>query len=266
MKKRYDAYANYYYNYNKKGKTKNKILAILFVIVSIAIVVFFSISFSNFLTISKIVNINTNYINEPKTLYAISLFKSQKSDDAFTYAQDVKKQGGAGYVYNYNSSYYVITSVYKTISDANKVKNSLQDNSINAELISIDLPSLNLKATLSTKSREVLTNSLNLFYNSYSKLYKLSIEYDKQNIDLIKIKEEFKTLFDDNNKTIQNYNTYFNQSTNVYVLYTKIYLNKLNNLIKNCESVDESVNISSFIKETYCKCLAEYLNLYNEIP
>ena len=55
MKKRYDAYANYYYNYNKKGKTKSKILAILFVIVSIAIVVFFSISFSNFLTISKIV-------------------------------------------------------------------------------------------------------------------------------------------------------------------------------------------------------------------
>lgn len=265
MKKRYDAYSNYYYHYKQKGKVKSKILAILFCLISIFIVIFFSISFSNFLTISKIVNINTNYIYENKVLYGLSLYQTNKIDDANTFSVDVKKQGGAGYIYLDNMTYYVLSSVYKTNQDAQKVKNNLESNGFTTSVVKIELKNINFKANLSQKSSKVLGESLNLFYENYVSLYNISVEYDKQNIDLIKVKEKYNNLASSNAKKIETFNNYFNSSTNVYILYVKIYLNKLNNIIKNGVNLDESVNVSSFIKDSYCKCLKEYINLYNDM-
>ena len=265
MKKRYDAYANYYYKYSNKKKTKTKVLSILFCLITILIVVFFSISFSKFLTISKIVNVNSNYINESKSLYALSLYSSTNKTDANNYSTDVKKQGGAGFVYYKDSTFFILSSIYKTNSEATTVKNNLAKNNIDSEIIKIELPTLNIKASLTTKSGKILSEGITLFYNSYSSLYKISLNYDTQNIDIIQAKHQIASLLDENTKVITNFNKYFNQSTNVYVLYIKIYLNKLNNVVTQLTTIDESENFSSRIKETYCEVVNEYLNLYGEM-
>ena len=265
MKKRYDAYSNYYYHYKQKGKVKSKILAILFCLISIFIVIFFSISFSNFLTISKIVNINTNYIYENKVLYGLSLYQTNKIDDANTFSVDVKKQGGAGYVYKNNDIYYVLSSIYKSSGEANKVKNNLQENGVNSEIIKIEIPAINFKATLTTNSSKILSEGVGLFYNNYSDLYNLSVEFDKQNIDTIKAKSKINDMYNQNLKIVQNFSNYFNQSTNLYILYVKIYLNKLNSVINDLLNLDDSENLSSSIKGTYCNIIGEYLNLYKEM-
>lgn len=265
MKKRYDAYANYYYKYNKKGKFKTKLLTIIFCLFTIMVLVFFSISFSNFLTISKIVNVNSNYIYENKTLYALSLYSTSNKAEANTYSSNIKKQGGAGYVYKNNNSYYVLSSIYKSSGEANKVKNNLQESEVNSEIIKIDIPAINFKASLTTNSSKILSEGVGLFYNNYLDLYNLSVEFDKQNIDTIKAKSKINDIYNQNQKTIQNFNNHFNQSTNVYILYVKIYLNKLNNNINDLLNLDDSENLSSFIKETYCNIIGEYLNLYKEM-
>lgn len=265
MKKRYDAYANYYYKYNKKGKFKTKLLIILFCLFTIMVVVFFSISFSNFLTISKIVNVNSNYIYENRTLYALSLYSSNNKTEVNTYSDNIKKQGGAGYVYKNNDIYYVLSSIYKSSGEANKVKNNLQENGVNSEIIKIEIPAINFKATLTTNSSKILSEGVGLFYNNYSDLYNLSVEFDKQNIDTIKAKSKINDMHNQNLKIVKNFSNYFNQSTNVYILYVKIYLNKLNSVINDLLNLDDSENLSSSIKETYCNIIGEYLNLYKEM-
>jgi len=264
-KNRYDAYSNYYYKYSKKKKIKSKLLSIFFVLFSLAVVIFFSISFSNFLNISKIVNTNTNFINNNKTLYALSLYQSTNLETCQNYKEELIKQGGAGYIYFDNNVYNVLSSVYPSLKEANSVKANLEQSGVSSSVLKIELPVINFKINLTTKSREILNEGISLFYNNYLKLYNLSNEYDKSSIDFISLKTQVNNLYESNKNIIENYNNYFNTSSNIYILYLKIYLNKLNVIIKNFQTLDESVNVSSKIKETYCNVLSLYKNLYNEM-
>lgn len=265
MKKRdYEAYSHYIVRARKKN-VKTKILAIIFCLFSLGVVVFFSIGFSNFLTISKIVNINTNYINSDINLYAISLFSSNNYNESSEYSESVKKQGGAGYLYNSDGKYYVLASVYKSQNEAKSVSANLTNNNIENTILLFKMPALNLKVNLTSKSADVLNEAVSLFYNNYLSIYNYSIDFDKQNIDEIKVKSNIFALLENNTKVIENFNTHFSQTTNVYLVYIKIYLTKLNGLLKNVESVDESINLSSYLKELYCKVISLYQNLYSEV-
>jgi len=265
-KERFDPYSNYYYKENKKKNRKTKIISILFVLLSISIVIFFSISFSNFLTISKIVNVNSNYIFDDKTLYAISIKSTNKLSEAEIESENIKKQGGAGYILNTGANAFeIISSIYSSEKDAKSVKSNLSNSGINSQIIKIKLPAFNFKVNLSTKSTQVLSNGINIFYASYKKLYDLSVDYDSKKIDYTNLKTSLNNLYNDNKEIIQEYNSNFTNSSNIYILYVKIYLNKVNDIISKLQIKDESYNLSSEIKYAYCNVLNSYLDLYNEM-
>lgn len=265
-KQRFDPYSNYYYKLNKRKNRRAKFYTILFVLFSISIVIFFSISFSNFLTVSKIVNINSNYIFEDKTLYAISLETLNNLSEAESKSENVKKQGGAGYILNNGANEFkIISSIYLTEKDAKSVKENLEASGTNCEIIKIKLPAFNFKVSLSNKSSEILSDGINIFYSSYKNLYNLSIDYDSNNIDLVALKTSLNNLQTNNQKIIEKFNSNFNMSNNIYILYVKIYLQRANDIILNLQNLDESVNFSSEIKYAYCNILNQYLDLYNEM-
>lgn len=265
-KERFDPYSNYYYKLNKRKNRKTKFLTILFVILSISIVIFFSISFSNFLTISKIVNVNSNYIFEDKTLFALSLDIAKTLIEAENKSDNIKKQGGAGFIYNNGGNEFkIISSIYLTEKDAKSVQNNLENNGINAEIVNIKLPAFNFKINLSSKSTEVLSKTINLFYINYKTLYDLSLEYDSKTLDFTNFKSKTNLLYNENEEIIKNFNSHFKTSNNINILYIKIYIKRLNEIIKQLETMDESTNISSEIKYAYCNILNQYLSLYNEM-
>jgi len=265
-KERFDPYSNYYYKFNKKKNRRAKLLTILFVILSLSIVVFFSISFSNFLTLSKIVNINSNYIVEDKTLYAISLYSTNNLNEAESKSENIKLQGGAGYILNTGANEYkILSSVYIHQKDAKSVKNNLESNGTICEIVNLTMPAFNFKISLTSLSQKILNNGINLFYSNYKTLYNLSVEFDSNKINHTTLKTSLNNLYNSNKKTIDEYNSKFSSSNNVYILYVKIYLNRLNDIILDLTNKDESFNISSEIKYTYCSVLGCYFNLYNEM-
>ena len=264
-KERYDAYSNYYYKIDKKKNRKTKVLSIFFIILSILIVVFFSISFSNFLVVAKIVNINTNYIYETRTLFALSLFETDKIDDAETKAKEIKKQGGAGYIYKPEDKIFVLSSIYDNKKDAIKVKTNLDNSGITSSIVEIELPKIDFKINLSSKSSKILNKGIELFYSNYKNLYNLTVSFDMNEIDFIAAKNNVNDLLQDNKQTVNEYINNFNQPSNIYILYVKFYLNRLNDILNDLLKKDETTNFSSEMKYSYCCVVNCYLNLFDEM-
>ena len=262
----FDAYAKYRYTKNtKKTGKKGKVFAILFVVFCLCVVVFFSISFSNFLVVGKIVNINSSFIQDKHTLFALSLASFDNASLANQKSLEQQKQGGAGFVFQTNGAYKVLSSIYPSQKDCQKVASNLGDAGLEAEIIELTLPAVNLKINLSSSSSQIFGEGLNLFFKNYQTLYSLSLDFDKQNIDAIKLKSEIKNLQENNLKVVNDFSNHFLRSSNVSVLYAKIYLNKINTNLENLISTDESVNLSSTIKQTYCKIINDYLTFCKEI-
>lgn len=264
-KERFDAYANYYYKKDKKKNRKAKFLSVVFIILSILIVVFFSISFSNFLVVAKIVNINTNYIYEDRTLYALSLVETDKKSEAEEQSIEIKQQGGAGFIYKLDNKFNVLSSIYDNKKDATNVKINLEKNGINAKLIEIIMPKIDFKISLSSKSSKILNEGIELFYSSYKNLYNLSVSLDTNELDMIGVKNNINELIKSNEKVVDEYINNFNQASNIYILYVKIYLNRLNDILNDLKNKDETTNFSSEIKYSYCSVIDCYLNLFDEM-
>ena len=263
---RIDAYANYYYKLNKKKTYKTRFLAIFFVFFCVSVLIFFSVSFSSFLTVSKIVNVNSNYIYNNKMVYGLSLYKTNNLTEAKERASEVNKQGGAGFIYNDKlNGIYIISSIYKTKEDALSVKKNLENNNINSEIIEINLPAINLSVNLNSKSQKILNNGVNMFYSTYVKLYNLSISFDKSEIDNKTLKVYVNNILQECNETLNEFTTHFNSANNVYILYVKIYLNQAKDFLSKFTLLDESVNLSSEIKLVYCNILNCYLSLCDEM-
>lgn len=266
MKNKYDAYAKYRYNYksnSKKRIKKKSVLTVLFVIFSISVVVFFSLAFSNFLVVNKIVNVNSSFITNAKVLYALSLDSANTLVSAKEISEKQQSQGGAGYVYFKNDKYFVISSIYQNSQDCKKVQQNLKKSGLEPEIVEILLPPINLKLNLSSNLLNLFTKAVNLFYENYTNLYSISTEFDKQTLDNTGAKMQIKQILD-NNKTIYNdFSKQFSKSSNSSIIYTKIYLAKSNALLEDLLSLTDEKNMSSEIKQTYTKIIDNYLDFTN---
>lgn len=262
----FDAYSEYRYKKKpQKRAKKGKFLAIFFVIFCLIVIIFFSISFSNFLLVGKVVNINSNVSQIEKTLFCLSLSSHQNKDDALISSKNQQNQGGAGFVYQTNGAFKVVSSIYSSKKDCEKVVSNLNNSNYSCEIIPLNLPQINLKLNLNSSQTKILNESLNLFYKNYQTLYNLSVEFDKQNIDEIKLKSSVKNLQDENAKVCEKYSKNFQQSSFISVLYVKIYLNKINSYLENILCAEENIYLSSATKLAYCEIILDYQNLCNEI-
>lgn len=260
-------YSKYYYKPQKNQVRKrvgSKVSVACFVIALTLTVGFFSYAFANFLTIGKIVNINTNFIVEGRTFYAISLKTDTTLQDANESAKNFKSKGAAGYIYNSEiGQYKILSSAYSTKKDALTVKENLVQSDINAEIIELKFLPLNLKISLNSKSSEALKKGLNLFFLNYKNLYELSNKFDANKLDEMNVKKEINSMILDNESVIKNTAKIFSTSNNIAVLYSKIYLGQINKSLNELLNVENQ--LSSEIKNTYFKIIFQYLNLQDEI-
>ncbi len=260
----YSKYKYVYVNYNKKNHKKT-FFTLIFLFFTIFVLVAFSVAFSSNFFVNKVASFNYQYAKQEKTLYALSLCSFSEIDSAKKQVESVKNQGGAGYIFCDSNEYNVIGSIYHNLSDAESVRTSLEKSGIISKIVTLTLPKVVLKANLSSKSNEILTEGLNLFYENYEKMYYLSNKFDKQEIDIIKLKSELNLLKQDNQKVIDNFSLHFSQSSNVNILYVKIYLQNINKAIDNFLQLDDAKNYSSEIKSCYCNVVQSYLNLCTEM-
>lgn len=260
-------YSQYYYKPQKNQKrkrVKSSFSVFFFVLALVLVVGFFSYAFANYLTIGKIVNINTNFISSGKTFYAISLETENSLQSANEKAQEYKLKGAAGYVYKVGTlEYKILSSCYTNKKDAQTVVENLKENEITAEIIELEFLPVNLKINLNLKSSETLKKGLDLFYSNYLSLYELSNKLDANKLDELSVKKEINNMITDNESVINDITKVFSTSNNIAVLYSKIYLNQINKVLNKLLTTENL--FSSEIKSSYFEIIFQYINLQDEI-
>lgn len=229
----------------RKGGHKKK-LKILIVIAIVIVAIFFCFQFYNFIK-------SKNNVNSTKNFYALSIAKYENQQLAQNMATNIKLQSGAGYVYFYNNEYYVLVSCYKNKDDAIKVRDNLNDNGYQLEIVNLEIKSVNFDLKLTNEQKKCLENSLNLFIDNYSYLYDKSIEIDCNTTTVSELKEDLNKLYINNQEIINNLNNTVKDVSYSKVIYLKIYLNTLQEKLK--QLIEIQSNYSSFIKETYFEIL-----------
>lgn len=268
MKKKVENdYSKYYYKPQKntsRKKVRAKFSVVFFMALLVLVVGFFSYAFSNFLTIGKIVNINTNFISSGKTIYAISLETENSLEEATKKAQEYKLKGGAGYVFKDGTlNYKILSSAYSSKKDAQSVSNNLIESGISAEIVELNFLPINLKISLNSKESETLKKGINLFYSNYLSLYELGNKFDQNKLDEVSVKKEINYMISDNSDVIEEISKTFSTSNNIAVLYSKIYLGQINKTLNKLLTTENL--LSSEIKNSYFEIIFQYLSLQDEI-
>lgn len=175
-------------------------------------------------------------------------------------ASEIKLQGGAGFVCNKDENCYVFFSCYKTLLDAQKITDALNENGYQVEIITMCM-SANMN-NLSIKNKN-FGKYFNLFYENYCKLYDLSIEFDKNNINMENLNDSIEQLLIYDNNFINEFNSQLNSSANSIAIYLKIYLNNLVEQLQNLKT--KTTNVSSEIKFAYFNVIDIFQQLLQNI-
>lgn len=194
-----------------------------------------------------------------QTIYALSLQKSEDKSQIESKKNELQAQNGAGFVYEKDNCFYLLSSLYENVNDAELVKNNLKNSGIESEILTIALDSQKIEGAFSNDEKTVLSNTLKATYETFKKLYDVAISLDTNLIDkskaklntseifssLVALKTNFETIFEQKDKQLELLNTKLTDACAV-----------LSNLVSE-QYESQNQTFSSLIKLSYCKILLE---------
>lgn len=219
------------------------------------------------LWLSKIVptfvGIDNNLLAVEKQVYCVSAGTFEDYSTAFTFSETIKKQGGAGYILKQNNLYYVLLSGYPKKDSALKVIENLSYENIDSQLYVISLEKISMKISDESNDKLFVKDALNIFYNTYEKLYNLSVDYDQNNLSKSEVLNQIELLNENIEKCKNNLSTKNNSVSDATLVYLKLYLDDLSQSLNELQACKE--NFKGEIKATYFKCLELYSSFRQEI-
>lgn len=235
-----------------------KIAVFFFSIICIIGCIFIAQFFASALT-TGIIQVSSNANNAlcEFKVYAISVGSYSTKNTAETIALSYRQKNAAGFIYKENEKYHIIVSAYEKENDAKMVKESLEKENLQCEIILISFSEVHLKNISSTTQEKTFLESLNIFKTIFIELYDISISLDTEVIDETKAKIDIISLKATTEERLQKINR---GTTSVDGIYYQIIKNKYEeviselNYLKNYEST-ENINLSSKIKFSYLNIL-----------
>lgn len=200
-------------------------------------------------------------------IYAISMFQSSILSSAEESANQIKTQGGAGYIYNDSSVYYVLASAYEKQNDAELVKENLISSGYTPTIITIFIPEITITSNLNANEKTALSSALNIFKTTYQQLYDLSINLDTSLKDETECKVLLNDIASNVSKVKTTFDGAFNSKLTNSILNVKLKLESLSNSIATLleYTSTSSVSFNSKLKYTYIETLNLNKTLCKEI-
>ena len=242
---------------NKFGK----FFAICFSIVALLLTITMADLFSSLITVGGFTFTNSNISLNKFTLYAVYTNTSTSSSSAQEQSNICKSGGGAGYIYMDKTNFYVIASIYESEEDAKKVLTNIKATHTNANVLELVVMPIELSSNLENKERSTLEEAINIFKNTYKKLYDISVSLDTSVINDVNAKFSINELGSTISKINSNFLTLFSGETSSDLLAIKASLSELAECLNELINDYNTSYYSSKIKETYCKTILIYKNL-----
>jgi len=209
---------------------------------------------SNLLVISNIFQLSSAVEVDGMVVYALSTASCQTKETLFESQTELQTLNGAGYIFKQDETYFLISSIYENLRDAELVSKNLKNNGMNCEIINITLKKESLVGNFSNEEKTVLQNCLNSARTAYKNLYDISISLDTGIYDKQKAKLECNNVFSNYVSTKTNFETLFNIKDFDKINKKLVFENEvLSNLIS--ENTNGFQTFSSLIKYSYCEIL-----------
>ncbi len=254
-------YGYVYRSSSKKSKSLPPFFRLLVIFLAVIVVTTAGIFLSS--KISKFFGVNDSFLINDKTFFAVSGGECEDYSSASLLSQTILKQGGAGYIYKTGNKYCVLLSCYQSSSDAQNVLQNLEQNNISASVVEIKIPKIKVTSELSSTNLKTLKNAVNMFCDTYQKLYDLSVNYDSKVLSRVESNEELDRIIALGTSVYEKFCSEVCDSTNALSVYLKVFLSDMLEQLGALKLVQE--NFSGQIKKTYFSVLNLYANFRQEI-
>ena len=250
-------------------ETKKK-LFFPFLILSFGIILCVSLTsiFYSLTSSKKATDMASTFTSLGFNIYFLSKNKTSTSAEAISIGKDVMQNNDAGYVLCQNEAFYVISSAYKNENDAKLVKNKLEKDGVNSQVVCISFPSIKLSSTFSGSEKEIITNAINSFHDAYAFLYDTAISLDGGILTETSASLNVNSALSNFNTTKNNFDTLFPKPTNNFIQTIKNYLidgHESLSLLFSKNYITPSQTFSSLIKYRYCELLEINYNLLENL-
>lgn len=245
----------------KRHINMGKVFAIGTIIISICLMISLADLFSSLITVGGFSFVSDEVNISKYSLFAVCTSSHQTRAQAEENADICKSQGGAGYIYMTTENFYVVASIYETLSDAQKVKENLILTKPQCMVEEITIPQIKINNNLTQRERTTLIDSIAIFKNTYKKLYDISVSLDTSIITEVNARLMINELGSEANTQLKNFDTIFDKTPTSYLKTIKIHLRNLGEIIQNLIEYNSNYPYTCKIKSTYCEIIFDLLNL-----
>lgn len=236
-------------------KHANKFFILIFSIVCVAVCVLFANLLSSAITVSGSAKSSSSY--SPFTIYAISLGQYSSKSSAEAICNDVKKKGGAGYVFKEDGLFHVFASAYEKENDAKLVQENLIKSGIDSSIVKMEIGEANFENVSSSSQTKEFESALSALKNAFLSLYDISVSLDtsasdetKAKISIIEVKSNLEKVLNSISKGNSSVDgIYYQMIKNTFDETEKILVE-----LKDYENIN-GITLSSKIKYIYIEIL-----------
>lgn len=253
----------------KKAKKGGKIWLSVCFILTLGLSIMLADFCSNLITIKAFSNSASISGQNAYDIYAISLHSSATKTTALEQASTQQKQSGAGFIWQQGNKFYTLASAYSEENDARLVKENLEKENQNAEIIKIHIDAIIFNSNYTNQELNTLVSAITIYKLVFDNLYDISVALDT------KVNTEPESLLfvsDVHNlvsKTKLNLEALFASSQTSEIVYIKLSLSDLYKKIEDLKNHPQNTTsvqtFSSKLKQTYLETIELNYNLAKNI-
>ena len=201
------------------------------------------------------------------TLHTIQMGAFTDLNNAESYAQDLRAQGGAGYILK-DDFYRVLAVAFKTEEDARKVKTELAGNNLESHIYKLATAGAEMNITATEENVSTIRSSYEIWEKNFWSLEQLLIDLDSSKITTSEAYDRvslMKADMEEREETLRKKNS--SQNNNIILSGLVTLYEKGNGSLDKILSQNSynKVAISAEIKYTYIDMLTQYKDYMDQI-
>ena len=251
-----------YQVYEVKAKRKNgafgAVVVICGLLLAISVCNLFGYAF-----FSNGISLVSGKSRNPNNYYAVEIASFDKYNDAYDFALEIQKKGGAGYI-TYNKKYKVLSSLYLTHSDAKSVADNIKSEYANACVYEIAFPEIDVPDDISKEQQTSISTSFAVTKSAIATMTNIYLGIDTGELPDSTAHTMINSLYDDCTSQADSIRTSFHSlDTAIYLKY-KMYLEDFSSNIAEISKLDlQGVELSQIVKYQQIKCAFLYVTMCN---